>query len=528
MTHRPAIRLTAGCLGIALAYLALPPGSTDRLARAAAGRLQVVVVDRDTGQPIACRMHLVNAAGRPRKPRGVPFWHDHFVFTGKIDLDLPLGNYTFDLEHGPEYVTMNGHFRIENFADDTKEIALRRFVDMSADGWFSGDLDVRRPVADVELLMRADDLHVAQVVTWPGAAGNAMGKPPPSLPAQGALIRFGKNSCYHVMAGAHHRSGTELLFLNLPAPLKPAGMPLPDKVTGEYPSSLAYALAARKQPGAWVDLTKPFWWDLPMLVAHGQVDSIQLAHSHLCRTTAINNESDGKPRDKFRYPPPRGNARWSQQIYFNLLESGVRIPPTAGSGSGAAPNPVGYNRVYVHVDDPFDYGKWWENLRAGRVMVTNGPLMRPSVHGELPGHVFHGEEGKELEFEIGLTLSTRKPISYLELVKNGRIEHSISFEDYSKSGRLPKLRFQQSGWFLVRAVTDLPKTYRFAMTGPYYVEIGDRQRISKQAAQFFLDWVYERARQIKLPNAKQHREVLGHHRQARDFWQDRVERATAE
>ena len=54
------------------------------------------------------------------------------------------------------------------------------------------------------------------------------------------------------------------------------------------------------------------------------------------------------------------------------------------------------------------------------------------------------------------------------------------------------LHFDRSGWFLVRAVTDLPKTYRFAMTGPYYVEIGPQRRISKSAAQFFVDWVYER------------------------------------
>ena len=37
---------------------------------------------------------------------------------------------------------------------------------MAADGWWSGDLDVRRPVRDIELLMEADDLHVAEVITW--------------------------------------------------------------------------------------------------------------------------------------------------------------------------------------------------------------------------------------------------------------------------------------------------------------------------------------------------------------------------
>ena len=43
---------------------------------------------------------------------------------------------------------------------------MRRFIDMAADGWWSGDLDVRRPKSDIELLMEADDLHVAEVITW--------------------------------------------------------------------------------------------------------------------------------------------------------------------------------------------------------------------------------------------------------------------------------------------------------------------------------------------------------------------------
>jgi hypothetical protein len=278
----------------------------------------------------------------------------------------------------------------------------------------------------------------------------------------------------------------------------------------------------------WVDLSKPFWWDLPMLVAAGQIDSIQLAHSHICRESTINDEAGGKPRDRKRYASYKGNAEWSHEVYFRLLECGLRIPPTAGSGSGEAPNPVGYNRVYVHVDGDFSYDAWWKGLRAGQVFITNGPLMKPSVEGELPGHVFQAERGAKLDFEIGLTFSTRDPITYLEIIKDGHIEHEIRFDEYAKRGKLPKLAFDRSGWFLVRAVTDVPKTYRFAMTGPYYVEIGHQRRISKKAAQFFLDWVIERAKQIKLADPQQQREALQWHRQARDFWQDLVSKANAE
>jgi len=136
--------------------------------------------------------------------------------------------------------------------------------------------------------------------------------------------------------------------------------------------------------------------------------------------------------------------------------------------------------------------------------------------------------GATLELQPALTFSTRDPITYLEIVKDGRIEQEIRFDDYAKTGTLPKLSFAHSGWFLIRVVTNTPNTYRFAMTAPYYVEIGGQRRISKQAAQFFLDWVIERAKQIKLADPEQQKTLIEWHRRARDFWQDLVARANVE
>jgi hypothetical protein len=508
------IRLAAALILSSGLLVAHPTAPT---AWAGNGQLILTVIDKDTRKPIPCRIHLNNAAGKPRKADKMPFWQDHFVFPGQVTLRLPTGNYFFELERGPEYIDCRGHFTIENFADDTKEVELQRFVDMSRYGWWSGDLEVRRPAADLQLLMEAEDLHVAPLLTWWNDKDLADGKTPKNL-----AVQFDKNRYAQLMAGGHARAGGTLLFFNLPKPLLLGGD------NPEYPLPATFIGQARKQPGAWIDLSKPFWWDLPALVAHQQIDSIQLAHSHICRSRVIADEANGKARDKMLYPGAWGNARWSHDIYFHLLNCGLRIPPTAGSGSGVVPNPVGYNRMYVHVEGEFSYEKWWENLKAGRVTVTNGPLLRPKVHGELPGHVFRGEKGQTLDFEIGLTLSTREPISYLELIKDGQVAHSIRFSEYAKSGKLPKLEFTQSGWFLVRAVTDVQPTYRFAMTGPYYVEFDDAPRISRRSVQFFVDWLYQRARQIKLDDPAQRQEVLQYHREARDYWQALLSRANAE
>ncbi|MCA9102013.1 MAG: hypothetical protein KDA63_12710, partial [Planctomycetales bacterium] len=182
------------------------------------------------------------------------------------------------------------------------------------------------------------------------------------------------------------------------------------------------------------------------------------------------------------------------------------------------------------VDGECTYDAWWEAVRAGRVVVTNGPLIRPNVDGHPPGHTFHGSAGEPLELEVGLTLTTRDALRYVEIVKNGKVVVSERVDEWAKkNGRFPPLTFDESGWFLVRVIADVDKTFRFASTGPYYVEIGDKpERISRESAQFFLDWIDERATMIKLDDVDQQAEVMQHIDAARQFWQDRLERANAE
>jgi hypothetical protein len=496
--------------------------SDPSLANAVEGKLLLSAVDATTHKPVACRLHLTGPGKRPKKIEGFPFWSDHVVFPGKILLNLPIGYYTFELERGPEYYNVMGNFTIERFADDSKEVELRRAVNMSEEGWWSGDLHLRRNVRDLPMIVSADDLHVAEATTWWNDKLDIVAK---SLnPPKNRLVTFDNDRVYELGCGGFTRGGTELLCFHLPAPIPIAAQ------NEEYPSLSAHLQQARQRENSelWIDAATSYGWDLPMLVANGLIDSIEVANGHFGRAAMQADGKPGKARDLDHYAGPFGYARWSQDVYFKFVDCGLRIPPTAGSGSGVSPNPAGYNRVYVHLDGSFDYQHWWTNLKAGQVVVTNGPLLRPRVENELPGHTFQGEPGRELTLQIGLTLTTREPISYLEIVQDGQVRNSIRFDDYVKTGRLPPLHFKQSGWFLLRAVAEISDTYRFAMTAPYYVEFDNKPRISKKSAQFFLDWVYERARQVKIDDPAKRREVMSYHLKARDYWQHLVETANAE
>jgi len=309
------------------------------------GRIEITVLDQATSKAVPCRIHLKDAAGKPRRAPQLPFWHDHFVCPGTVSLKLDPGQYTFEIERGPEYRPDVGSFTVREKGSDKLTVRLERLVDLAAEGWWAGDLHVHRPVADMELLLRAEDLHVAPVITWWNNRNLWAKDKPPANP----LVQCDGNRFYHLLAGEDEREGGALLYFHLHEPLAVAG------ASREYPSPMKFVKEARRHKGAWIDVEKPFWWDVPVWVASGQVDSIGLANNHLCRDRMYESEAWGKARVVERLPPPLGNGFWSQEIYYHLLNCGLRLPPSAGSASGVLPNPVGYNRVYVHLGPDFSY-----------------------------------------------------------------------------------------------------------------------------------------------------------------------------
>lgn len=500
--------LTQVCLTMAVAALLL----TTRIVHVEAagradGQLEIEIVDGETGQPLAARMHLTNARGRPVKLDlpGAARFADHFYIDGHATLPLRVGQYKFELETGPEYRTRSGHFEIQRHADDTERVEMHGFANLAKEGWWAGDLDVPRTVAGLELVMRAEGLSYVPTAAWQYAGGHWRDVSNP----------FGKK------AAADTMNEPGLLAFDLEKPLDVQGA-----------SSPLAAIRAVRQAGGHAVARTPFAWDLPVWLASGDLDAIELIHRHALRGGVVDDEAGGRPRDRDLYAGHSGNGRWSETIYYHVLGCGLRIPPAAGSGSGTNDNPLGTNRVYVYCGADFSPSRWWEGLEAGRVFVTNGPLLRPLVDGQPPGYVFSLDGREKLSLEIGLNLATRTPIDYLEIIQDGHIEEEIRLADWAKSkGRLPPLEFDASGWFLVRAVTNDPQKYELASTGPYYVERNDQPRISRASVEFFLDWIDQRVAQINQldgPDDAARAALLADQQFARSFFQDLLAKANAD
>jgi hypothetical protein len=295
---------------------------------------------------------------------------------------------------------------------------------------------------------------------------------------------------------------------------------------------MQFAAEARKRdPNVWIDIEKPSWWDVPVWLASGKMNSIGVANNHMCRGRMYETEAWGKPRDEKRLPAPRGNGFWTQEIYYHMLNSGLRLPPSAGSASGVLPNPVGYNRVYVHLEEPFTSEAWFHGLSRGRCFVTNGPLLLVTADGQKSGDAFKLKAGERRDIELVILMTSQDTVSNIEIIQNGRVSHSIKSSNDLIQAHTIKLSVDKPGWFLVRAIADVESTFRFASTAPWFVERDAvKHRISRKSAQFFLDWVNERIARVtaNLQDESKRAEVIARHVQARQFWQDRLAMANAE
>lgn len=528
-SHSPRSRQCAtGCgLGLAGFFATLVCGSS---VWAAGGVLVLSTVDEATQSPVPARLVLLRSGDRPQLVRRLVSAGVGVVLDGQAELALPDGPYRFELTRGPEYRAVNGTFSLERTSSDSKQVALPRIVDMRREGWWSGDAAVKRPRRDLVLLMQSEDLHLVGLVDAqpdqrpagpsPRAASSRDGGPER---ADADLLgpQWVSDDLHQIASGLFALGG------RFPAD---ALQTLP----ADQPSSLAIRQAVQHEAESIV-VENPFAWDLPVWLASERIDAMVLMGGWL-RLDRPAAKIPGRPPTEVGYLQNDGPGRWAEQVYWRLLEAGFRIAPLGASGTDPTTNPLGYNRTYVWLPPPASPGSapptaadWWDSALAGRSVVTNGPLLRPTLGGEPPGHRFTARTGEALEMSVELKLAVRDPVDYLDVIQNGEVVYSARLDEFARQGgMIPPLRFESSGWALVRVVTTYEGHWRAAVSAPWFVDFDNTPRISAAAVAFFRDWLSDREAMLaELPEAQ-----LQHHvpfiRAARAFWQRRAESANAE
>lgn len=518
-------RILAGVMALAAVLV----WAQQRAPVAGQGRLHVQIIDLGTKQPIAARCYLTDAAGRSLSPAGAITYakgaEQHFISRGEFEILLPAGAYTLGVERGPEYRAAVRSIDIRSAETRSETVALERWIDMNARGWYSGDLHNHRDWRQMPDLLLAEDLNLAATLTqwiWDDA-------PSSRAPA-------GKIAAVHAVDARHAYSvfDTEIERLrDGPGAVDLLALRAPVEFRGSLlaPTNDVFADAAHAQ-GGYVDAEKIVWRDSAALVALGKVDFAGVVYNHFHRR-GVETETDSWgmiPKEKPEYRTPAGMPLWTLDVYYRFLNCGFRLPASAGSAAGVKPSPLGFERVYVRLGKSFDYHAWFRALKEGRSFATNGPMLALTVNAREPGDTVRATREKPTHLAVDVEASSAAGLDRAEIIWRGEAVKSVK-----ATGRTSLLRARyefdsvQTGWVAARAFENPPEAARFAQTSPVYVVVSNDPGISADDVRFFLAWIDRESEFYrKLPSFRSEADraaMLDFYRKARAVYERLLERA---
>jgi hypothetical protein len=487
----------------------------------AAAELKIQVVDA-AGEDVWARLEVRDAQGKMHQPAfamrdldarsrpgGGAWYLGSFVARGESVIEVPPGAYTVIAERGTEYERLEQQVEVGEGEPARVVLAPKQWIRMNERGWWSADFHVHRPPEDAEKLALAEDLNLSVVFTmwndtdlWKGG----------ELPAN-PVVKLDPRHLMTVLNAEDERGGGAWMLHMIRERLALGGNAL------WYPPGVQFIKKAHKQRYVptgfpWVDCEKPFWWEVPVVMAVAPCDSMGVAHNHFNQYGMLDREAWGRPRDAQKYPGPQGFVAASLDLYYRYLNLGFRLPPSAGSASGVLPNPVGYNRVYVQLDEPFSVEAFYRNLRQGHSFVTNGPMLFLDS-AELPGG----------RVQLTIDAVSREPLDRIEIVANGKIIETFQAPDNKTEFHTTMEMLDGAhSWVAARCFARNDSTIRVAHSQPIYL----RGRWNPhEDAIFFLRWIDDlmdlpRSEADRVKDPEQRRALIDLYLRARRFYEEKA------
>lgn len=470
--------------------------------------LQLDFIDKDTGNPVPCRVEPTKAPKRFPKPRAALTNGQTILFEESFKFKPPLGEYEFTASRGIEFADVQGGFKIEKDNEGKFDIVFSHTTKMNSLSWFSGDLASPLPIDSLKRWASSEALNVTVSLAEDAPQGDSSVKPTDTsstAPKSDALPIASDLETYFSSTTRSYRIAPEPSGVTLVLhPIDP-GQQLPPEITSA--KSLLDALEAIRSldRDQWVLELSDIWHrDFPIILAILPVDAVQVMSSHLKRDDSLPVKEAFYNPDPKRFFEVKGLGRLMEYTYWQMLESGLQIAPS--SGSHFQPNSksiVGYNRVYTWIDRSQERTPqtWWRNFKNGFSIITNGPLLRLTVNGQPPGGILKSSASQPIYTQLEADLAVRDEVDYLDIIFNGQTKYQAKLEEYARRGKFPELAYKESGWMLVRVITAHPDGYRLASTAPTYFQFDGQTRISRKAVQFFQTWLDAAVKEISADPA---------------------------
>jgi hypothetical protein len=346
-----------------------------------------------------------------------------FYTSGTLRARIPAGRYTVRVEKGMEYRAAAREIHIDWGRTTSTTIPVERWIDLGSDGWISADdhLHIARPSRRFDRMiatwMAAEDLRIAN------------------------LLQMGLAHSIHI---------TPQYAFGKPSVFEPGNVILASGQENPRTHFLGHAITL----GAlrWIDHPKSYLaYDRFWREARRQGAINGLAHWGV----------GGADEAMALWVPDRlldfleifGFDLPYYDTWYELLNLGMRMTPTAGTDYPCSPSLPGRERFYARVDKPLTYAKWLESVRRGRTFITNGPAIEFRVSGLDVGSELRLDAPGTVEVEGAVRFDPeRDNVEIVEVVRAGEVIFStaerITPDEIRFRIRVP---MAESTWMALRA-----------------------------------------------------------------------------
>jgi hypothetical protein len=379
------------------------------------------LVDFATRADVDVGGHLLNGTSR------------YCYVDGACEVRLPAGRVTVEVHKGPEYSPLRREVTLGP-GQIALRLAIERWTDMRAEGWYSGDTRCHFLSPHAALLEgAAEDVAVVNLLVMERPATATMAA------AMSNMLAFsGTKPCLEIPG---HLVAVNTLnvhpFLGVVALLDSHRPVFPLRFGGsawlDDWSVADWCDQCHRKRGlvVWADFGR---------MTEGSPQGETLAALLLGKVDAFEISAFGDTE-----PAVLGD-------WYRLLDCGLRVPLVAGSGKGSNMTALGAVRTYAHLAEgqPLSYAAWIEAVKAGRTFVTNGPLLTLTADGSGPGTTIRlPSEGKRLPIRI----EARGTAAFdrVELLVNGAIVASKEASGNRQSAVLEvEIAANENAWLAAR------------------------------------------------------------------------------
>ena len=454
------------------------------------GKLRLVLTDAHTGEPLVARFSVKQHGGKFHFPPGSLYrltsGIGHFYARHNAELTVPVGRFTLQAWHGPEYFVHKQELEIAAGETRAVRVAMERWINMPESGWFSGENHIHAnygygawhndPVT-IRDQCEGENLHVANVVVANSDGDGVfdrqffLGRPDPISSSRTIIYwneEFRSTIWGHLTLGSLSQL-VEPIFTGFGDTTNPWDVPTNADIadrTRARRGTVSYTHPASNPESPYDGAYSAK--GLPVDAALGRIDTMDVMG---------------------------GGYDASRQLWYRLLNCGLRIPAAAGTDvflNRITSYPPGWGRCYVKLTNRLGYAEWMRGQKAGRSFITTGPMLEWSVDGREPGETLSLDGPRDVRVRARAT--SQFPMKSLELIVNGAVISTSATTN--KAGELvlnQDVNLDRAGWLAVRCTSASGSGWAGPMFGahsnPIYVEMPSRPLDARADAEYFLTWI---------------------------------------